>query len=66
MPRVPDQTGNIGRGEGESPLTKVAPENLLMAAATMQSQGQFSMPSAHDTHPNPSPKRQIKKLKVIK
>jgi hypothetical protein len=37
-----------------------------MAAATMQSQGQFSMPSAHDTHPNPSPKRQIKKLKVIK
>lgn len=66
MPRVPDQTGNIGRGEGQSPLTSVDPTNLLMAAASMQSNGQFSMPSAKDPHPNPSQKRPIRKLKVVK
>lgn len=66
MPKVPDQTGNIGRGEGQSPLTSVDPANLLMAAATMQNQGSFSMPSAKDTHPNPTQKRAVRKLKVVK
>lgn len=66
MPKVPNPTGNIGRGEGESPLTSVDPTNLLMAAASMQGQGQFSIPSAKDTHPNPSQKRPVRKLKVVK
>jgi len=66
MPRVPDQTGNIGRGEGESPLTKVDPTNLLMAAASMQSAGQFSMPSAKDKFPSVQQKHPIRKLKVVK
>jgi len=66
MPKVPDSTGTIGRGEGQSPLTSVDPTNLLMAAAQMQNQGSFSMPSAKDTHPNPNPKRQVRKLKVVK
>lgn len=66
MPRVPDQTNNIGRGEGQSPLTSVDPANLLMAAATMQSQGQFSMPSGNDKFPSVNPKHRVKKLKVVK
>jgi len=66
MPKVPESSSiNMG-GEGKSPLTSVDPTNLLMAAAQMQNQGSFSMPSAKDTHPNPNPKRQVRKLKVVK
>lgn len=64
MPKVP---GNFNQsGQGESPLTSVSPENLLMAAATMQQQGRFSEPSAKDKFPNPSQKRPIRKLKIVK
>jgi hypothetical protein len=68
MPKVPSSSlpRNVGSGTGESPLTSVNPENLLMAAAAMHSQGRFSTPSAKDTHPNPLPKRPIRKLKVVK
>lgn len=65
MPKVPDQGINMG-GEGKSPLTQVDPINLLMASATMQNQGSFSIPSAKDTHPNPTQKRPVRKLKVVK
>jgi hypothetical protein len=37
-----------------------------MAAATMQSQGQFTMPSGNDKFPSVNPKHRIKKLKVVK
>jgi hypothetical protein len=65
MPKVPS-TGINTSGAGESPLTSVSPENLLMAAATMHSQGRFSAPSAENKFPNPLQKRPSRKLKIIK
>jgi hypothetical protein len=66
MPKVPETSSiNMG-GEGKSPLTSVDPTNLLMAAAQMQSQGSFTMPSAKDKFPSVSQKHPIRKLKVVK
>src|SRR5262245_36713216 len=43
MPKVPESgLAGIGQGFGQSPLTQVDPNNLLMAAATMSDQGRFS------------------------
>lgn len=66
MPKVPENLGSVGNGFGQSPLTSVNPTNLLMAAATMESQGRFKNPSPENKFPNPSQKRPIRKLKVVK
>ena len=67
MPKVPEkQVAQIGAGHGPSPLSQVTPENLLMAAVTMQDQGRFSIPSAKSTKPNPIQKHAMRKLKVVK
>jgi hypothetical protein len=63
--KVPTSGVNTS-GFGTSPISSVQPENLLMAAATMDNQGRFSMPSEKSQFPNPEPKKRIKKLKVVK
>ena len=70
MPRVPTNT-NMG-ATGQSPLTQVKPENLLMAASEMQRTGrladeEFSTPSATETMPDPSKVRpRGRKLRVVR
>lgn len=44
MPTVPLATNINTSAEGRSPLSNPTPENLLMAAATMDSLGKFSQP----------------------
>lgn len=68
MPKVPPGSSltRLGSPHGPSPLSQITPENLLMSAATMQEQGRFSIPNPQNELPDPTRKKKIRKLKVVK